>query len=234
MAGPVVASAVLVEGKLDSFSDFFDHLTELGQRDSKKLSAKKRKFILENLGISPFVFQERSDFSPFAVPSCQHFSRYQNIRLTAFSASLSPAQIDEMNILQASLRAMELAWEAARLSFLGRGKVWVDGNVLPSSFKSSEVYRDVEFIPLVKGDSRSLIIGLASTVAKVARDSFMESLGEIDQFGPYQFGRHKGYGTPLHLEMLRTLGPTALHRRTFNLGKKFGPQFKEMSGVING
>ena len=68
-------------------------------------------------------------------------------------------------------------------------------------------------VPLIKGDQRSLTIAAASIVAKVARDQMMV---DLDQTYPgYQFGQHKGYGTPTHLGALTSLGPCPAHRRGF-------------------
>lgn len=66
---------------------------------------------------------------------------------------------------------------------------------------------------LVKGDARSLSIAAASVLAKTHRDTWMNTAE--DQFPGYGFARHKGYGTPQHLEALKKLGPCPLHRRSF-------------------
>lgn len=66
---------------------------------------------------------------------------------------------------------------------------------------------------LVKGDSLSASIAAASILAKVSRDRFMVKMAE--QYPNYRFDQHKGYGTKLHYELLRTYGPSPIHRRTF-------------------
>ena len=67
--------------------------------------------------------------------------------------------------------------------------------------------------PIVKGDRRSFSIAAASIVAKVTRDRMMKDLDS--EYPGYDFAKHKGYGTPGHLEALQRLGPCPLHRRSF-------------------
>ena len=81
----------------------------------------------------------------------------------------------------------------------------VDGNRLPSLPMPAKA--------IVKGDALSLSIAAASILAKVSRDRLMEELGR--QYPQYQFDKHKGYGTKLHIELIRQYGPCPLHRRSF-------------------
>lgn len=111
-------------------------------------------------------------------------------------------EIDEINILQASLLAMRRAVE--RLSH-PPDFLYVDGTFPVPCPISQET--------LVRGDSRCLSIAAASILAKVARDGMME---EYDRVYPgYGFSAHKGYPTREHLAALRRLGPCPIHRRTF-------------------
>lgn len=117
--------------------------------------------------------------------------------------SVGAAVIDEINILNARLLAMERAIQA-----LGPAPDFalIDGN------------RDAGITcphrTLVKGDSRSANIAAASILAKVSRDRYVT--GVLDREYPrYQFAKHKGYGTKLHYEMLDRYGPCPAHRRTF-------------------
>src|SRR5690606_16404 len=114
----------------------------------------------------------------------------------------SVAEIDELNILQASLLAMRRAVEALGVQ---PGFVYVDGNRCPAWHYPSQA--------VVKGDSRVAAIAAASILAKVLRDREMTALDA--QYPGYGFARHKGYPTPDHLEALRRLGPSAIHRRSF-------------------
>lgn len=127
------------------------------------------------------------------------------IKNSALSWSLGRAEveeIDQLNILRASHLAMQRA--VAGLS-LSPDVVLVDGNLLPGF--------PIPAVAVVKGDDRVPAISAASILAKVARDEEMIALAE--QHPGYGFERHMGYGTRAHLEALRALGPTPVHRRSF-------------------
>jgi ribonuclease HII len=111
--------------------------------------------------------------------------------------------IDEVNILQATIIAMERALEqlSPRPDYLLIDALTLKRVQLPQ-------------IPLIKGDCRSHSIAAASILAKVARDRLMVALHEM--FPQYNFQKHKGYGTREHLALIREHGPCAAHRRTFN------------------
>ncbi len=115
-------------------------------------------------------------------------------------------EIDTLNILQASIRAMHRALE--RLA-PPPGYVLVDGNAFH--------HPAFPFRTVVRGDSRLLTVAAASIVAKVHRDRLMQ---ELDlQFPEYGFARHKGYPTRQHIETLRKYGPSPIHRRSFVVKK---------------
>lgn len=117
-------------------------------------------------------------------------------------ASVSSDEIDRINILQASLKAMA---EAVRNLSVQPQAVLIDGNqAVPLSLPQKT---------LIKGDSRSISIAAASVVAKVYRDRLMKKLDS--KYPGYLFARHKGYATSMHLEALRKYGPCPIHRRTF-------------------
>lgn len=117
-------------------------------------------------------------------------------------ARAEAAEIDELNILQASLLAMRRA--VAGL-YPPPDSVLVDGRHLPELPMPGEA--------VVRGDARVASIGAASILAKVARDGWMKELGRA--YPDYGFGRHKGYPTPQHLAALRERGVTSEHRRSF-------------------
>ena len=112
------------------------------------------------------------------------------------------AEIDELNILQASLLAMRRAVEAL---FMQPSLVLVDGNRLPKW--------PYEARAIVKGDLTEPSIGAASILAKVQRDAEMLALHE--QYPEYGFDRHKGCPTKAHLAALETAGVSPVHRRSF-------------------
>ena len=119
-----------------------------------------------------------------------------------------PAEIDELNILHASMLAMERAVKALKIQ---PHFVLVDGNRVPPNL-------DLPAQAVVKGDSLVAEISAASILAKVARDQEME---ELDKKHPeYAFAQHKGYPTKLHLEKLAELGPLSEYRRSFSPVKK--------------
>ena len=132
------------------------------------------------------------------------------IREKALSWSISRAsvaEIDELNILQASLLAMHRAVTALDPQ---PDYVLVDGNRLPRWEYASE--------PVVKGDDRVPAIAAASILAKVQRDGELKALEQ--QYPGYGFAAHKGYPTAAHLLALRELGVTPVHRRSFGPVKK--------------
>jgi ribonuclease HII len=130
---------------------------------------------------------------------------YPLIRSQALAVGIGVAraeEIDEVNILQATLRSMQRA--VARLN-VPADFLLIDGNVpVPLALPQQT---------LVKGDSRSLSIAAASVVAKVVRDRIMCAL---DRLHPgYGFAGHKGYGSAAHLAAIVRLGPSPCHRRSF-------------------
>nr|WP_243112774.1 ribonuclease HII [Caproiciproducens sp. NJN-50] len=114
----------------------------------------------------------------------------------------SEDEIDKVNILQATFLAMRRAFDRLQLR---PDCALVDGNRMPDL--------GVETRLIVKGDSLSASIAAASILAKVSRDRVMCQIDEI--YPGYGFAKHKGYGTSLHREMLRKMGPCPVHRRTF-------------------
>ncbi|MGB6976808.1 MAG: ribonuclease HII [Gammaproteobacteria bacterium] len=112
------------------------------------------------------------------------------------------AEIDTLNIFQATLLAMQRAIVALPIQ---PDHVQVDGTHCPELTCSHEA--------IVRGDERVAVISAASILAKVTRDREMLILDQ--QFPGYGFAQHKGYATPEHLEALGRLGPSLIHRRSF-------------------
>lgn len=143
--------------------------------DSKKLSDKKREEV------------------------------YEEIAKTAVSWAVgivSPARIDEINILQATYEAMREAIQ----------KLTVKPDILLNDAVTIPQV-DIKQIPIIKGDAKSQSIAAASIMAKVTRDRMME---EYDILYPeYGFAKHKGYGTATHIAAIKEYGPCPIHRRTF-------------------
>ncbi len=146
-----------------------------GLDDSKKLSAKRREALF--------------------VEICEGALAW-NISIA------SVEEVDRINVLQASMLAMQRAVEALDPT---PEFVAVDGNRLPNwNFAS---------VALVKGDSRVAEISAASILAKVARDRHMQEMHEI--YPKYGFDKHKGYPTKPHIEMLREFGSCRIHRQSY-------------------
>lgn len=151
----------------------------LGLADSKKLSEKKRDLL--------------------SIEIKQH-------ALAWAIASSSVEEIDTINILQASLLAMQRAIEQLQIQFkIAPDLVQVDGNQRPKINLPCEA--------IVQGDSKVQAISAASILAKVARDAELYRLDA--QYPQYGFAKHKGYPTALHLEMLALHGISAIHRLSY-------------------
>ncbi|AJI72786.1 ribonuclease H [Francisella tularensis subsp. novicida GA99-3548] len=146
-----------------------------GLADSKKLTEKKRQSLYQQI--------------------ITHAKAYTIVEI-------SPQQIDELNILQATLKAMHQVANNLERQF---DKVLVDGNKLPNWNYNSEA--------IVKGDSKIIEISAASILAKVHRDNICL---EHDRLYPqYGFAKHKGYPTKEHLENIKKYGVLDIHRKSY-------------------
>ncbi|MBQ2840025.1 MAG: ribonuclease HII [Oscillospiraceae bacterium] len=157
-----------------------------GLNDSKKISEKKRELLFDVI--------------------CEKALAYG-------IASSSEAEIDEINILNASLLAMKRA--VSKLSVFP-DMIIVDGNKV---FET-----DTHIMSVVKGDSLSANIAAASILAKVSRDRFMQKLSQ--EYPQYMFDKHKGYPTKLHYECVEKFGLSKVHRRSFFKKYKDGALLK--------
>jgi len=115
---------------------------------------------------------------------------------------LGNIEIDELNILNATLKGMQQAVEALKPD---PDYVLIDGNRLPKLTLPAQA--------VVKGDQKSKSIAAASILAKVTRDKIMQ--GYDQEFPKWEFSKHKGYPTKRHKELLQQYGPTQIHRKTF-------------------
>ncbi len=140
----------------------------------------------------------------------QFFEKIQKSSLGYGIAIVGPQVIDKINILQSALLAMKQAVD--NLPFIP-DLLLIDGNKAIDSSLTQK--------PIVGGDGCSLSIAAASVLAKVTRDRIMEDYH--NEFPKYEFAKHKGYGTKLHKERIRLLGPCPIHRKTFKGVKEFLP-----------
>lgn len=165
LAGPVVAGAVILPKDCEI----------LYLNDSKKLSAKKREVLYDEI-------MEKAVATGIGM--------------------VSPARIDEINILQATYEAMRIAIKELGVvpDILLNDAVTIPQVAIPQ-------------VPIIKGDAKSVSIAAASILAKVTRDRLMVQYDEL--LPGYGFAEHKGYGSAAHIDALKRLGPTPIHRKTF-------------------
>ncbi len=151
-----------------------------GLNDSKKLTPKKRDALYDQITAAAVSYSV---------------------------ASVSAAEIDELDILNARMLAMQRAIDGLSVT---PDLCLIDGN----RDHGSSVAIAAPHLCIVGGDGKSASIAAASILAKVSRDRYVtDVLGR--EYPQYQFARHKGYGTKLHYEMLDRYGPCPEHRRTF-------------------
>lgn len=151
-----------------------------GLDDSKKLTEKKREALFDVI--------------------CEKAIAYS-------IASVDAKEIDEIDILNARMKAMQLA---------------IDGLPVPADFALIDGNRDhgtkyavtTPHLTIIGGDGKSISIAAASVLAKVSRDRYVTDVLD-KEYPQYQFAKHKGYGTKLHYAMLDAYGPCAVHRMTF-------------------
>ncbi len=132
----------------------------------------------------------------------QLYSKIKEQSLAYYVASASVDEIDEINILNATFLVMTRAVSGLQVK---ADFALVDGNRLPSL--------EIDAKAVVKGDALSESIAAASILAKVERDHFMLKLA--NEYPNYAFEKHKGYGTKLHIEMIKKYGASNVHRKTF-------------------
>lgn len=147
----------------------------LGINDSKKLNARKRE------ELSAIIKEKAVDYA-FGV--------------------VSPKEIDEINILQATYKAMRKAIDSLKVKpdFILADAVTIPEIVIPQK-------------GIIKGDAKSISIGAASIIAKVERDKMMDEYDKV--FPGYGFAKNKGYGSAEHIEAIKENGPCIIHRKSF-------------------
>ncbi|MEG0190861.1 MAG: ribonuclease HII [Lachnospiraceae bacterium] len=143
--------------------------------DSKQLSAKKREELYD-------IIMEQAIATGIGI--------------------IGPGRIDEINILQATYEAMQMAIK----NLVVKPDILLnDAVTIPNV--------DIEQVPIIKGDAKSISIAAASIIAKVTRDRLMVQYEDV--LPGYGFASNKGYGAQFHIQALREKGPTPIHRTTF-------------------
>lgn len=205
LSGPVVIGAVRLRlESADELRALLKFLRPKGIKDSKVLSETERKNILTKLGIEDLSFRKKGGLL------------LKGVAMDYVTWEMDHAVIDEENILAASLRGMR---EASL--FLSQPEnvptyVFIDGHL---KFRWGTETSPWNEIPLIKGDSRSLLIGLASVIAKVKRDEYMRQMHEL--YPQYGFNSHFGYPTAFHRKAIQTHGPCPIHRKSFKGVREF-------------
>jgi ribonuclease HII len=150
-------------------------ITILYLNDSKKLSEKKRDMLYEEI---------------------------QDKAIAVSAAVIGHDIVDEINILQATYRAMQEALD----------KLSITPDIL---LNDAVTIPKVSYhqVPIIKGDAKSVSIAAASIIAKVTRDNLMRKYDEV--YPEYGFAKHKGYGTAVHIDAIKQYGPSPIHRKTF-------------------
>jgi len=160
--------------------------------------------------LKEYSFRNRIDDSKKLSPAKRKAAFFEIKNKSLYKiASVSQGQIDRINILQATILAMQKAISglAGKLTpaEMKRAFVIIDGNL---RMKLGLPYQSI-----IKGDAKSLSIAAASILAKVHRDSLMEKYHKL--YPEYGFDKHKGYPTAEHRYVLKRIGPSAIHRKSF-------------------
>ena len=155
-----------------------------GIDDSKKLSARRRE------QLAPLIKQHAQAWA---------------------IASASAEEVDQLNILQATMLAMFRAVDQLPVGTMKL--IVIDGTQIPRDLKPWAASREIEVVAQPRADADVREVGAASILAKTARDAYMAQVHA--QFPQYDFASHKGYGTAVHMAALAQYGPCVEHRRSF-------------------
>jgi ribonuclease HII len=193
LAGPVVACSFSYKGTKANLKKDMESLLGLGVTDSKKLTPNKRKKILDVLKVTKPIAKKQ-----IAINTLRGKCSY-------FISVGSEKRIDKINILQASLECMEKSVLA--MDCPEEANIWVDGNKVPKKLET------LSCEAIVKGDSKSFCIAMASIIAKEYRDRLMKNYSL--KYPYYYFEKNAGYPTKAHKNALIKYGATKIHRKTF-------------------
>jgi ribonuclease HII len=193
LAGPVVAGAVIFlnpNNQTPITNKIINYFEILGINDSKLLSPKKREELYDII------------------------TNHPNIKWGI--GIVSEKVIDKINILEATKLAMQKAFQQAQGKLHKNLKP--DFLLLDGNFKLNEAaFAKGCSVPkqksIIKGDQKVMSIAMASIIAKVTRDRIMQKMHK--KYPSYQFDKHKGYGTQLHIKILKEFGACPIHRKTF-------------------
>jgi ribonuclease HII len=204
LGGPVVVGAIqLIIEDLAQLKKIIKELKSIGIDDSKKLTPDKRQHVLKKLGVEDLGFRQKLRID------------LKGLKINYVTWEISAEEIDQENILAASLRGMKEASKNLSQKKKISSTLFIDGP-MKLRWPTKSPWNEV---PLIKGDSRSPFIGLASIIAKEKRDTFMKEMHEI--YPEYGFNKHFGYPTAAHRKAIETYGPSPIHRKTFKGVREF-------------
>lgn len=199
LGGPVVVGAVRVWAQDEvSLKNLLKVLKTKGIKDSKKLTADKRLKVLKKLKVTDLPYREAGVLD------------IKGTEISYVTWEMCHATIDKENILAASLRGMKEAGAFLSKAENSETTILIDGHMKLRWGKKKSPWKE---FPIIKGDSKSLLIGLASVIAKEKRDGFMKDMHEL--YPEYGFNTHFGYPTAAHRKAIKTFGPSPIHRKTF-------------------
>lgn len=205
LGGPVVVGAVrLLATDKESLKKFLKFLKSKGIQDSKKIGPELRSEILQSLGFCTDLFRQKKQIV------------LKDVELSYLTWEIDHEAIDKENILAASLRGMKEASEALSEVKNGNTTVLIDGHMKLRWGNNVSPWNE---IPIIQGDSKSLLIGLASIIAKEMRDDFMRQMHEL--YPQYGFAKNFGYPTKEHRLAIEQFGPCPIHRKSFKGVKEF-------------
>lgn len=205
LGGPVVIGAIRIHIEdIEALRNLLRFLRPKGIKDSKKLKPEERLKVLKKLGVQDLAFREAGSVN------------LKGIDLSYVTWEMDHEVIDKENILGASLRAMKEASQHLSDTKKNNTTVLIDGHM---KFRWGSNKTQWNEVPVIKGDSKSLLIGLASIIAKEKRDAYMRDMHVL--YPQYGFNTHAGYPTKEHREAIKVHGPCPIHRKTFKGVKEF-------------
>lgn len=186
LAGPMVVAAVIFNSE--------DLLDLINLRNNDVLLDEKKQYtqITDSKLISPKKREQLSEF-------------IQKVAISYSIYAIEPSVIDQVGISEATQRGFYTV-----IKNLSKKP----DHILTDAFAIKQFPEQIQ-TNLTKGDRKSVTIGAASIIAKVFRDNLMTKLHHNLAYEKYGFLQHKGYGTALHIEMLKKYGPSNIHRRSF-------------------
>lgn len=204
LSGPVVIGAVRVlVHNAESLKSLIRWLKRKGVKDSKLLTPETRQKVLSDLNIPLAAFREKKEII------------HKQFTISFLTWEMDHLIIEQENILQASLRGMKEAAQSLSEFDKAHTTLLIDGQ-MKLKWEGEAPWRE---IPIIKGDVKSALIGLAAIIAKERRDHFMREMHQL--YPNYGFDTNVGYPTPKHRQAIAEHGPCPIHRKTFAKVKEF-------------